>query len=266
MNVYIEVDIEGVAGVVFYEHRHKDMSLMNFDLLRRNRVLMTEEVNAAARGAFDAGAESVIVYDHHGEGYNLMPELLEKRVELIHGRAEQGLVLGQRHPDLDESIDALVLVGMHAKAGTRDGGTPHSLICVDDGAGKRHELSEATMAMALAGDVNVPTVFVSGDRATVEDALLLAPNMAHIVTKRHYASQFARTITPALSRERIQAGVREGIARRDAIAPFRIPGPCAIRIADRKPCGAVAGAPQHPAHVQRGVGRHAAERAMVQGY
>jgi len=235
MNVYIVSDIEGVAGVVFYEHRHNQMSPLCHDLLVRNRILLTEEVNAAARGAFDAGAETVVVHDHHGSGYNIMPERMEKRLELIHGRAEHAVTMAVHHPNLDDSIDALVLIGMHAKAGTMAGATPHSLVCVSDGQGGEHELSEATMSMAVAGDVSVPCVFVAGDRAAVEDALTLAPNMEHVITKRHFASQMARTISPELSRERIEANVRRGVERASEIQPFHIPGPCRVRVADRNP-------------------------------
>ena len=235
MNVYIVADIEGVAGVVFYEHRHLQMSRLNYELLHRNRVLLTEEANAAARGALDAGADSVVLFDHHGGGYTIMPELLIKEVELIHGRAEHTLNLGDRHPDLTESTDAVVLIGMHAKAGTADGGTPHSLICVHDGEGRDHELSEAGMSVAWAGDLGVPAVFVSGDKATVEDVLLMVPNMEHVITKKHFAPQLARTRSPLLSREMIQANVRKGVERRGEIQPLKIPGPCTIQIADRNP-------------------------------
>ena len=91
MNVYIVADVEGVAGVVFYEHRHLQMSMLNYEVLHRNRVLLTEEVNAAARGAFDAGADSVVVHDHHGFGYTILPDLIDKRLELIQIGVKKGL-------------------------------------------------------------------------------------------------------------------------------------------------------------------------------
>ena len=62
-NVYIVADVEGVAGLVFYEYWDKEMSHLNHELLHRNRVLLTEEVNAAARGALDAGADYVGAQD-----------------------------------------------------------------------------------------------------------------------------------------------------------------------------------------------------------
>jgi len=235
MNIYIVADIEGVAGVVFYEHLHANMSMLNYELIHRNRVLLTEEVNAAGRGAFDAGAGLVVVHDHHGEGYTIIPELLDERVELIHGRSGFTLNLPTRHPDLDKSFQALVLVGMHARAGTPDGGTPHSLICVSTTAGKTYELSEATMSMAIAGDVGVPCAFVSGDQALVQEARQYNPDMESVVTKKHYASQLARTKSPLLARKLIGAAVQKGLANLSKMSPFKIQGPCSVRVADRNP-------------------------------
>lgn len=232
-NVYIVVDIEGVAGLVFYEHRTPEMSMLNYELLHRNRLLMTEEVNAAARGAFEAGAEKVLVLDHHGAGYNIMPELMDERIELIHGRSEQHFSMGLHHPDMEDA-DALLLLGMHAKAGTVHGCTPHSLIYTETASGKIYKLSEATMSMAIAGDCGIPCLFIAGDKAAVEDALELVPEMKSVITKKHYASQVARTISPVLSRKLIQAGVKVALKNSKA-KPFKIKGPCSVRIADRNP-------------------------------
>ncbi len=234
-NIYIVCDIEGVAGVVFYEHRHPGMSPLNHELLKRNRLLMTEEVNAAVRGAYEAGAENVIIHDHHGAGYNILPELFDPRAELVHGRNEQGYPLGLFHPDLDESMDALIVLGMHAKAGTLRGGTPHSMIHVRTGAGKEYRLSEATNSMAYAGGLGVPSVFISGDKACVEDAKLECPWMGGNITKKHYASQLARTVSPAVSRERICKGVAEALKNISRMKPFVIEGACTVQVSDRNP-------------------------------
>ena len=233
-NIYIVADVEGVAGLVFYEYWDKEMSLLNHELLRRNRVLLTEEVNAAARGAFAAGAEKVVVHDHHGAGYTIIPELMDERLELIHGRGEQHLFLGTSHPDLDQGFDALLLIGMHAKAGTAEGCTPHSYIQVETATGQTYALSEATMSMAIAGDCGIPCAFIAGDRATVEDALSLCPGMHSLATKKNYASQLTRTISPILSRKLIESGV-EAALRQDGLQPFKITGPCKVRIGDRNP-------------------------------
>jgi D-amino peptidase len=233
--VYIVCDIEGVAGVVFYEHRHSGMTPLNYEILKRNRVLMTEEANAAVRGSFNAGAEVVLVHDHHGAGYNILPELLQPRAELIHGRNEQGYSFGLFHPGLDESFDALIVLGMHAKAGTVNGCTPHSMIHVSTEAGEEYKLSEAANSMAWAGGFKVPSVFISGDRAAVEDARRHCPGMGYNISKTHYASQLARTVSPETSRSGIESGVKESLKNISAVEPFVIEGPCRVQVSDRNP-------------------------------
>jgi len=233
-NIYIVADVEGIAGLAFYEYRDKDMSMLNYELLHRNRMLLTEEVNAACRGAFDAGAEKVVVHDCHGDGYTLIPELLDERLELIHGRADQHFSMGLPHPDLEDGFDAMVLIGMHAKAGTVNGCTPHSLLYTETSQGKVYELSEATMSMAIAGDCGIPCIFIAADKATVEDALALNRELKYVITKKNYASQVTRTISPVLSRKRIYSEINNALKCSNS-KPFVITGPCSVRIADRNP-------------------------------
>ncbi len=234
-NVYIASDIEGVAGVVFYEHRHTQMSFLNYDVLKRNRRLLTAEINAAAEGAFNAGAEKVIIEDTHGAGYNIFPESFDPRAELIHSRYEQGFPEGLYHPGLDGATGALVLIGMHAKAGTVHGCTPHSLIHVMTAEGREYQLSEASVSMAYAGSFGVPSVFISGDEAVVEDARAHCPGMGANKAKKHYASQFAKTVSPSVSCERIRTGVESSLRNTAGIEPFVIHGPCTVQVSDRNP-------------------------------
>jgi len=233
-NIYIAADIEGVAGVVFYEHFDKDMSMLNYELLHRNRVLLTEEINAAARGAFNAGAEKVVVHDNHRDGYNIIPELIDERIELIHGRAEQHFSMGLPHPDLDDNMDALIIIGAHAKAGTVDGCTPHSLAHTESESGQIYDFSEAAISMALAGDCGIPCIFIAADKATVEDAVSLNQSLKYVITKKNYASQVTRTISPLLSRKLISSGVIDAM-KNSVSEPFVIKGPCTVRVADRNP-------------------------------
>ena len=56
MKVYIFSDMEGVAGIEQWDDR-EDTSYANTMLRRRNQHLLTQELNAAAAGAFDGGAD-----------------------------------------------------------------------------------------------------------------------------------------------------------------------------------------------------------------
>lgn len=76
MKVYISMDAEGISGIyklgqVMTNHREYEFA----------RRMMANDVNAAAEGAFQAGAEQVIVND----GSNLLIEQLDPRIDLISG-------------------------------------------------------------------------------------------------------------------------------------------------------------------------------------
>ena len=58
--------MEGITGLVDAE----DVQPPGRDY-ERGRVLMTEDTNAAVRGAYDAGATAVLVNDAHGPMRNL---------------------------------------------------------------------------------------------------------------------------------------------------------------------------------------------------
>ena len=105
MKVYIQTDIEGVAGFCFYEDR-RNPSAENLDHRKRMRKLLTDEVNAAVKAAFDSGADEVFVNDSHGSGYNILFEELDPRCRIIHGR---GFSANIWLPKLDSSIDAMVM-------------------------------------------------------------------------------------------------------------------------------------------------------------
>ena len=80
MKAYISVDMEGIAGIV-----HADQVRPDGQDYQRARVLMSEETNAAALGAFDAGANEVLINDSHGDMRNLLFDHLDPRVQVISG-------------------------------------------------------------------------------------------------------------------------------------------------------------------------------------
>ena len=223
MKVYIQTDIEGVAGFVFFENR-KDASLENHAHRMRMRRLLTGEVNAAVRASFDAGADEVLVNDSHGSGYSIIFEDLDPRCEIIHGRNCSG---PHWLPELDDSVSALVLVGMHAMGGTEGAILPHSKWVVNGG---ELYLSEATMACAIAGCHGIPAVFISGDQHIVGEARGKIPAIGAAVVKKALGAYVARSVIPAKARELIHAGVKEALGRKDTIAPFGVKGPIRLNL------------------------------------
>src|SRR5207245_7232451 len=80
VNVFVSIDMEGIAGIA-----HLQQVWRGTDDFPASRELMTAEANAAVAGAFDGGATNVVVNDSHGDMYNLLPEGLDPRAELIIG-------------------------------------------------------------------------------------------------------------------------------------------------------------------------------------
>ena len=225
MKVYVQTDIEGVAGVAFFEKRG-DPSPESAAHRRRMQDLLTAEVNAAVVASFEAGATEVLVNDSHGSGYNIRFEDLDPRCEIIHGRNCSG---PHWMPLFDDSFDALVLVGMHAMGGTPNAILSHSLWEVNDGA---LFLSEGSMAAALAGDRGVPTVFASGDDKIIAELRGKIPGIETVTVKRALGAYQACSLIPAAACARIAGGVKAGLARRDAVAPYRIAGPLKLNLLD----------------------------------
>ena len=225
MKVYVQTDIEGVAGVTFFENRD-DPSPENVSHRQRMCRLLTSEVNAAVHAAFATGATEVLVNDSHGTGYNILFEDLHPRCEIIHGRNCSG---PHWLPELDSSFDALVLVGMHAMGGTPNASLPHSRWEVNDG---EIFLSEASMAAALAGHHGVPTIFVSGDQEITRELRDKIPRIRAAVVKKSLGAYQARSLVPARACDLIGEGVADALAHLNDIPPYRIPGPLRLNLID----------------------------------
>ena len=96
LKIFVSVDMEGISGVVHRDHTGRNGK--DYDLACR---LMTLEANAAIEGAFDAGADEVVVSDSHGTFRNLIPDLLDERALLITGTpVPLGMMSGDSTPGI----------------------------------------------------------------------------------------------------------------------------------------------------------------------
>lgn len=155
MRVYITADMEGVTGLVDAD----DVQPGGRDY-ESGRVLMTEDVNAAVRGAVAAGATEITVNDAHGPMRNLLPEMLHPAARLVRGRPKvMGMLEG-----LDGTHSAVLCVGFHARAGVR-GVMSHSFMGheIEDMWLDGRPVGEIGLAHATAAALGVPVVMLSGD-------------------------------------------------------------------------------------------------------
>ena len=225
MKIYIQTDIEGIAGFCFFEERG-NQSYDNVQHRYRMYKLLTDEVNAAVQGAFDAGADEVVVNDSHGCGYNILFEHLDPRCQIIHGRNMSGPAW---MPVLDESFDAMLLIGMHAMGGTPNAITPHSKWEVNDG---EFYMSEGTMAAALAGDFGVPSVLVTGDDKIIAEFKEKIPGINSVQVKKALSAYQACSLIPAKACELIREAAKNAILNRKEIKPYKVQGPLRLNLLD----------------------------------
>lgn len=218
MKVFISVDMEGIAGVISSgsecNSRGKDYDYF--------RTIMTEEANAAVTGALDAGATEIIVRDGHGSKTNIIPGLLHEKAKLLRGvtsRPENMML------DIDETYDAVVFIGYHAKAGTEEGVIAHtSSGNVVDLSINDVSLPEAGYNALIAGLHNVPVVFIAGDNWICEQAQKLFGDIVTCQTKVGIGGA-ELGLHPNIVRKNIRQGVKTALRQRERFQPYRMSPP-----------------------------------------
>ncbi len=221
MKVYIQFDFEGVAGFVIRDNQDRNIPTV-LDRTRRMMKIATAEVSAAVNGAFEAGAQEVVVWDSHGQGDTLLVEELPERAQLITGEYFKAPWL-----PFFEGIDAGIYIGGHAMEGTPGAITPHTLLEVNG-----RNFGEVGMFINECGARNVPVVLVSGDSAVQKEVRRQIPDGEFVMTKEALGPTVAKTITPELSCKLIREAAVRGLKRYRTIKPFSLTAPFRFRIKD----------------------------------
>jgi len=218
VRVFIISDMEGVAGIVKWEQVRGGERLYE-----EGRVLYTEEINAAVRGAKRAGATEIVVMDCHGAGggytfNSLLPERLDPDCEWVvqHSWTEYTEIL-------EQGCDAALCVAMHAMAGTADGGLCHTV------SGTQWYnlwfngtlVGETGINAALCGHWGCPVVLVTGDEAVCRETKeLLGDGLTTVAVKRSFGRQSARNVHPVKARKLIEDGALAALANFNAVKPY----------------------------------------------
>src|SRR5688572_28888091 len=206
MKLLIATDLEGVTGVTTW-----DQVTPGHAEYTRFRRLMTQDVNAAIRGAFDTGAEEVVVADGHWNGSNILIEELDPRARLNTGSPSPFSMM----QGIDESIEGVMFVGYHAR-----NGTPNAIL--------DHTWSSRTVAnvwlndiltgeyglnAAVAGHFGVPVIMVSGDQTACTQVADLLGNIEKAVVKQATGRFAAECLTPQALQELIRLAADRAVGR-----------------------------------------------------
>ncbi|MEV5574687.1 M55 family metallopeptidase [Spirillospora sp. NPDC052269] len=217
MDVYISVDMEGIAGIATM-----DQIVRGGHNYPRSQELMTAEANAAIAGAFDAGADSVVVNDSHGTMDNFLQDALDERARLVTGAPKaQCMAHG-----LDGRHGVALFVGYHAPGGC-PGVLAHSFSSWFTWMRLNDRLvSEAEVNALLAAEHGVPVGLVTGD----DQICALAERVFPGVVTAPVKTAEGHSATDSLHPRRAQALIREGAAAAVKNAPTLRPVPIPDRL------------------------------------
>lgn len=202
MNVYISVDMEGIAGVS--HPRPTERGDVGYPAAA---ALMAGEANAAIEGSLAAGADAIVVNDSHGSMFNLDPAAIHPAARLLTGQKAWSMVEGAG-PDRD--IDVALFVGYHARAGHPRGTIAHTYSygpAETRLAGR--PVGETGINAMILGAWGVPVGMVSGDDALAAEVADWLPDAERVIVKEGIGRHAAASLHP----ERARALVREGAER-----------------------------------------------------
>ena len=217
LKVFISVDMEGITGVVNADDATRGGK--DYDYFRQT---MTREANAAIEGALAAGATEIIVRDSHESALNLLPEMLNRNSKLLRDWSQGPMFMME---GIDESFDAAIFVGYHARAGTPNGVLDHtSSGNVTDVNINGISMPETGYNAFMAGYYDVPVVFVAGDKAVCDQAEELLGTVETVAVKEGIGAA-ALNLHPEVAREQIRAGVERALRNLDDYKPYKLKPP-----------------------------------------
>ena len=226
MKILIAADMEGITGVTTW-----DQVTPGHAEYARFRKLMTDDVNAAIRGASDAGAENVIVADGHWNGSNILIEELDPRARLNSGSPSPFSMM----QGIDNSIDGVMFVGYHARNGSPNAILDHTWssrtvanVWLNDTLTGEYGLNAA-----VAGHFGVPVIMVSGDQTACAQVTELLGDAETAVVKQALSRFAAECFSPQVTQEIICRSAERGVhrlAQGDMPEPFVLDTPITVTV------------------------------------
>jgi D-amino peptidase len=215
MKIYIMTDMECLSG--------NTRPFKGLPPYMVNRL--TGDTNAAIKGAFDGGADEVILRDGHFRGKNMKRSRIDKRAVFDDDRSRWCGCM-------DSGFDATIMIGQHAMAGTYRAFLDHTQ---NSKAWFVHSLNGRPVGeigewAAMAGYFGVPLIFVAGDRAGCAEAGKLIPGIFTCATLRGIERSRAVALPLSEAHNKIRRGVARAVRGYRRVKPFRVKCPVKSRL------------------------------------
>jgi D-amino peptidase len=219
--ILIVTDLEGVGGV----NSAEEQLLPGQRRYEESRRLLTGEVNAAAEGAFLAGARQVVIWDGHDGSRTLSIDQIHPRAQLIQGRPTP--------PDYylkSKLYDGIMFVGQHAMAGAPDGVLAHSQSFSVQRITLNHKpVGELGQVAAIAGHFDIPVIMLAGDRAACDEMIALQPEAETVTVKNLVGQASTLSLSHAEACARIRQAARAAVKRAHNFKPWKVETPIELK-------------------------------------
>lgn len=213
--ILIIADIEGSSGCMSYE-----ASSFNTDEWYDACIDMSLDVKSVTDALFESGAEEIVIKDFHRTGYNLIPELMNRRAKLVHGYRNSPV------PGIGETYgcDAVFYTGMHASSGS-GGFLAHTLT-------SRHGhikadgrlVSELEIFSSSLSGYGIKPVFLSGCPVACIEAAAAVPGISV-----YEIDKSAPLSDKALWRSGLASAASEAL-HNNKTAPYMLKTPCDVEL------------------------------------
>ena len=216
----IMTDMECVSGLTCADYMDRSNPLW-----QDTRASLTGDVNAAAEGCFQAGAGEVAIRLGHGPDTLLLDEL-DPRVTIAGEKSDN-------FSGLDDSFDAAMMVGQHAKAGTIDAFLDHtqSSVSIFEHTINGISLGEIGQWALQTGHFNIPVIFLAGDDAACREAQELLPGIRIVSVGTGCGRQHMAPRNQVQVWKDISAGAETALKNRDDWpAVYKLDPPYTVRI------------------------------------
>lgn len=219
----IRCDMEGASGVVSLNQIEPGK-----DGYETGLKYFMADLLAVINGLNDGGADEIHIYDEHFFGTNVDLSVLPDNVIVYCGKPKYTAEWGG---GLDSSFSGLALVGLHSKYGTENALLNHTYeddiidIVIND-----ISVGEIGLESAIAGEFDVPLVFLTADSEGVKEALEIVPDTFYVSVKESLGVNSAICFPLGFMTKKIRDTAKLAAKKSSEIQPFKIGSPVKLTV------------------------------------
>ena len=200
LKIWMHWDMEGTSGLFLREQAWYKQKEVKPEVAEEGIKLLIADVNSAAEAALKAGATELLICDTHGGGGNFRAKEMfaDPRITYLYrSRGYEGKFL-RWMPGMNETVDGLMLMGHHAKAGTANAFLPHTeTMAWADFSINGQSVGEIGIETCFAGYWNVPLILAHGDEAMCHEVAAQFPDAVTACVKKAETFEHATGPDPA---------------------------------------------------------------------